>query len=705
VQVLSESSGVAVIVISRLDDHVQAINTALRDAGHAAHCIKIEKLGDLETAIYEKNPELIIVFGLPTPESLRPVIDTRDSARPHVPLLLVSDDVTEKSIAAAMTLGARDVVSLSNIDRLQAVATRELRACRLENALESVMSSANQYRQELNSLKQISVEAIADIQEGIIVDVNSAWLELFGRDKDEELCGHPIMDLCLEADRPALKGALVACQKGKWADSKLNIKGLRENDGEFPVEFSLEVVEFDDEPAVRMLVAPDIVSDKTPISLVEQAVQRDPVTGFFNRQHFLNTAKSRLSEAPSGGVRAVAYIRPDRFSRAWEDIGLMGTESVISQLAQMLRDFVQPSDIYGRFGGTMFVVMLERGTMSDVEAWATQLLETITNAVFEYNDRSTAIACSLGLCEVDSSSAEIVNVLSDAERACRSARQQGGNRIALSESSGAAKKIRQDDTIWIPRIRGALMENRFRLEHQPVASLNNEIEGAFDTLVRMLDEEGNTILPSEFMGVAQRTGLVKNIDRWVIGASLSFCSSTNANIVFIRLSRDSLLDPSLLDWLLAQTKTAGISPAKICFEIDAEIAARHLRQTQQLALSLRKSGFKFAIEHFGKGDNSKHIINNIEMEFIKIDGSLMQGLHKNSGVQNTVKELARLAREKNILTIAERVQDANTMAVLWQLGISYIQGNYVQSSEIVIEDTSHSSVTTRALELTTETET
>jgi EAL domain-containing protein (putative c-di-GMP-specific phosphodiesterase class I) len=87
------------------------------------------------------------------------------------------------------------------------------------------------------------------------------------------------------------------------------------------------------------------------------------------------------------------------------------------------------------------------------------------------------------------------------------------------------------------------------------------------------------------------------------------------------------------------------------------------------------------------------------MDFIKIDGSLMQGLHKNTNVQNSVKELARHAKEKQIQTIAERVQDANTMAVLWQLGIEYIQGNYVQNQEIVIEDTSKTSVTTKALQI------
>lgn len=696
--------GIPVVVISGHDDDVEAINTALRDAGHPAHCSKISKIGDLPSALTAKTPELIFLFGNAEGERLTEVCKSSREMPLPPGVLLVTDTVNEEIMATAMQAGARDVVSLGSIERLQAVATRELRAYGIERTLQNVVNSANQFKQELNTLKESSVEAIADIQEGILVHANPAWLELFGKDDAEDMVGTPIMDLCCEADRSALKGAIVACHKGKWTETELAIKGRREDGSEFPVSLSLAKIEFDGESAVRAIIAPRAAEEKTPLSLVEQAVQRDQATGFYNQQHFLHLSRERLRQAPKGGVRAIAYIRPDSFARARHDIGLMGTEAVIAQLAQILREFVQPADIYSRFGGTMFTVMVERGTMADVESWAEQLLETIAEAVFEHDERSTALTCSIGLCEIDSAEADIMTLLDEAEGACRTARAQSGNRIQLSESSGAAKKIRQDDTIWVPRIRGALMENRLRLEHQPIAGLNDDIDNSFDTLVRMLDEEGNTILPSEFMQVAERKGLTKNIDRWVIGASFMFCSSNSAELVFIRLSKDSVLDETLLGWLESQAKDAGIKTEQICFEVDEEIAVKHLRQTQLLAESLRAKGFRFAIEHFGRSRNPDRTIAKIPMDFVKIDGSLMQGLHKNSNAQVKVKELARMANKNDIRTIAERVQDANTMAVLWQLGVSYIQGNYVQNNEIIIEDTSQTSITTQVVAIDGETE-
>jgi len=694
---LSNSAGVSVLIIAAKDDHVAAINTALRDAGHAAHCARVDNPSELEAAITARQPELILVFGEADSSELKHTVKIRDITEPNTPILLVSEKVDESIIAMAMGNGARDAVSLVNIERLQAIAGRELRVCRLENALENVMGSSQQYKHELNSLKQVTVDAIADIQEGIIVNANPAWLELFEFDKHTDLSGQPIMDLCAEADRPTLKGGLVACQRGKWADSKLNIKGIKEDGSEVILSLSLENVAHDGEPAVRILVAPEQAKDLMPEIMIQQAIQRDQETGFFNRNHFLNTVGKRLEQAPAGGVRAIAYVRPDKFSKAIDDIGLVGTEAIITQLAQILREFIQPSDIYGRFGGTMFSIMLERGTMDDVEAWAKQLLNTINDSVFEHGKQSTVITCTIGLCEVDSDNASIVDLLSDVERACKAGRQQGGNRIQLSESSGVAQKARQDDGLWVPKIRGALMENRLRLEHQTLGSLNNDIEGAYDTLVRMLDEEGNTILPSEFMPIAERTGLSKNIDRWIIGASLSFCVSNNAQLVFIRLSRDSLLDDTLPAWLTTKASQASISPGKFCFEVAEDLVTKHLLQTKKLAEALRAAGFKFAVEHFGKTDDSCRIMKHVPMDFIKIDGSLMQGLHKNTNIQNKVKELTRQAKGNNILTVAERVQDANTMAVLWQLGVAYIQGNYVQNQEIVIEDTSMSTNTTMAL--------
>lgn len=679
--------GISVVVISSSDDDIAAINTALRDAGHAVNCSKVNNPDDLEATLLRKPPELMILFQSEGTNNLQRAAAIRDKTSEHTPIIVVRHEVSEDIIAKAMREGARDVVSLGNIERLKAVSSRELRAHQLEKTLANVMSSANQYKHELSSLKAITVDAIADTQEGIIVSANPAWNTMFGFADGENLEGYPIMDLCIAADRPALKEGLVACQRDKWHGEKRLVTVRRKSSGEFPVEFSLERINHDGEDAVRMLVTPQNTSDagSAPKVPVKQSINQDSATGLYNRQQFFKSSTEQLLSPLTGGVRAMACIRPDRFSKALNDVGVVGTEKIIRQLAQLVREVTQTGDVYGRFGGTIITVMLERGNMNDVEAWAELLIKNVASTVFEHEGHSTVVTCSIGLCEIKNSTPDAARILLEAEQACSMARQKGGNQLELNKPSSDAKKLRQDDSEWGPRIRSALTENRMRLEHQPIGSLNNDIEDAYDTLVRMLDEDGNTILPSQFMPVAERTGLSKSIDRWVIGASISFCKANNASIVFVRLSRDSLLDDSLTSWLCEQIEKSRINAKQICFEITEDTVVKHLRQTTDLANKLTSLGFRFAVEHFGTSSDSSHVINLVPMSYLKVDGSLMQGLNKDPDMQNKIKTLVTEARQKNIYTIAERVQDANTMAVLWQLGISFIQGNYVQSREIVIE--------------------
>jgi len=199
----------------------------------------------------------------------------------------------------------------------------------------------------------------------------------------------------------------------------------------------------------------------------------------------------------------------------------------------------------------------------------------------------------------------------------------------------------------------------------------------------MLDEQGGEVIPTDFLAAAERNDLMKNIDRWVIGAAISFCATRKVQKLFVRLSKDSVLDRSLPVWLENQLKATRIDPARIVFEISEQIATTHLQQTQDLAALLHKTGFKFALEHAGKAREPVQLLHSLPLDYVKIDGALMQGLAVDQTVQEQLRTLVDAAKSKNISTIAERVEDANTMAVLWQLGVEYIQGYFVNQPEQV----------------------
>src|SRR5215212_9441976 len=145
------------------------------------------------------------------------------------------------------------------------------------------------------------------------------------------------------------------------------------------------------------------------------------------------------------------------------------------------------------------------------------------------------------------------------------------------------------------------MENRFRLVQQPVASLQGEDSGMFDVLVRMIDSQGKEVLPAEFMAAAERNDLLKNIDRWVVGASLSFAAQRKPGCLFVRLSRDSVLDTGFPDWLKTQVATGAHAPERLCFQITETIAEQYMNASVKQLGELKKMGFRIALERFGSG--------------------------------------------------------------------------------------------------------
>ncbi len=203
---MSEQGAVPMIVMARSQDHVEAINSTLRNAGHPVHCTWLPDARDLGDALTQINPEMLIVFIDELGIDLGSLMKVKQQSAPGMPVLIMREHVDEAAIAEAMRLGAQDVVTLANRSRLQSVATRELRAYRLERALSTTLSSAREYREQLQNFLEGSADAITHVQEGIIVDANRAWLELFGYSGDDALTGTPLMDLFEHETHPALKG-------------------------------------------------------------------------------------------------------------------------------------------------------------------------------------------------------------------------------------------------------------------------------------------------------------------------------------------------------------------------------------------------------------------------------------------------------------------------------------------------------------------
>lgn len=245
------------------------------------------------------------------------------------------------------------------------------------------------------------------------------------------------------------------------------------------------------------------------------------------------------------------------------------------------------------------------------------------------------------------------------------------------------EKTRQYDALWVRHIQAALAENRFRLVQQPITNLGGG-PPMFDLLIRMLDRARKEILPGEFLPAAERNSLMGPIDRWVMGAAARFAAESLPGCLFVRLSRQSVLDDALTRWLTAQIQSVNLDPRRLCLTVTEAVAQANPQALSRQARAIKGLGMRFALEHFGTGPDPLGLLGAVPMDFVKIDGRLIQGVNGDPLVQSKVEALVEAARERDIETIAANVEDANTMAVLWQLGVQHLEGFLIQAPEEVV---------------------
>ena len=391
---MSEPNAIPLIVLSAARDPVEAINSLLRRAGQPVHCTWIPALRDLADALTQINPELVVHVAASAAE-LKPVIGVREQFAPTVPLLLLAPSVDEPQIAAAIAAGARDVVTLGCPERLQAVMLRELGVFRTTRSLDATLKSAHDARTQLDSVLQRSNDAIIQVQEGIVIEANPAWHELYG--VEDGISGEPVMDLFEESTHAALRGALAACLQGRWSDHTLRANALLADGTVLPIEISLVLGEHEGEPCVRLVVPARPREERVHVVQPAAPARPEPAGALLRRNELLGALAQRLASSAPGGMRCLALVRIDKFAVIERVLGATASEEVVSEVARLLKETLHPKELVGRFGGVRFLALLERGNEQDINGWSERFLARVQRHVMRVRDKSISVTCTVGL--------------------------------------------------------------------------------------------------------------------------------------------------------------------------------------------------------------------------------------------------------------------------------------------------------------------
>ena len=442
--------------------------------------------------------------------------------------------------------------------------------------------------------------------------------------------------------------------------------------------------------AGTVIVFRDITSVRQTEQQLLHQITHDPLTGLNNRYEFERRLGYLFENSQQSERHALLSIDLDEFKIINDTCGHDAGDELLRQLAQVLKDKVRETDTVARLGGDEFGVVLEGCSVSDAQRAAHQLLWAIDAFVFEWDSRKYKLTASIGIAAIVAGRS-VAFSLSAADSACHFAKEQGRNRIHIYQENDRdlGRHLRQMG--WVPRLQDAIASNRFLLYAQPIVPLTPSSEPDakhYEILLRLNDEQGRIVLPGAFIPAAERYHQMAAIDRWVLHTTLSKRSTLLAGedcTFSLNLSGQTLGQEDFLHYVLEEIDQSGVDPRKLCFEITETAAIGNLDLAVRLISVLRQRGCRFALDDFGVGISSLSYLKKLQVDYLKIDGSFVRGMARNPMDRALVTAIQQVGRVIGIKTIAESIEDAETMEILRDLGVDFGQGYFFQVPQPIEE--------------------
>ncbi len=421
--------------------------------------------------------------------------------------------------------------------------------------------------------------------------------------------------------------------------------------------------------------------------LTHQA-NHDALTGLLNRAAFEVRVRSALARSIEEGVsHALIFIDLDRFKLINDTHGHQAGDRLLKQVAEVLQRVLRGEDCLGRLGGDEFAVLMRTPDLEVASKMAHRLRERLQAIRFLWDDQAMEIHASLGVVPVDATSGSFEELMTNVDLACHEAKEAGRNTVHVLRADDRVIGERKRQIQWLPRLQEALEERRFVLYRQPIwHALDQEGEPAmYELLLRLCDDEGNDLLPGVFLPSAERFDLMRAIDRHVIELAMQAMSDPSVmpreSVCTINLSGQTLTDEHLLDHIQAQAQRHGVDPQRVCFEVTETVAISNLQVAGRLAQQLRERGYRLMLDDFGAGMSSLGYLHQIQVDFIKIDGQFVRRALTDPLSAVSVRMICEIAHVLGVETIAEMIEDQQTVQCMRGFGVDYLQGFHLARPE------------------------
>ncbi len=677
VLMVTDRKTIRLLILEDSQNEAERIVSLFRNAGHATRVHRVTSLDDLNEAL-KSTWDLCIAA--PSSENLEPLtaLQTIQRAARDISFIQLNEDNSADLRTEMLEVGAQDSIPQSEDELLILVAKRELANLEERRQRRASEVALHEAEKRCQLLLDSSVDAIAYVHDGMHIYANRAYLQLFDYADHDEMEGMPMIDLIAAQDQNNFKDFLKHYRSDE-GNAELTCTGVTASADNFQASISFSPAYYDGEPCVQVVIR--VAHDNAELEeKLREISSLDIVTGLYNRQHFLELLDTAAERAVTAGQPAsLAYIKIDHYAALQTDLGIAGIDLLLADLANILRQQLNQGSQIARFADDVFTVLIPDVAPEQSQVELLALMKKTEAQLFDINGRTAQTSLTVGVAGLNEKTSKATDVLKRAHNCADQATQTNTLKIYNPADEIAAAANRGD---IIAMLQQALENNSFKLLFQPIISLRGDTDELYEVLLRLVNPQGEEVPPNDFINAAISAGFAEKIDRWVLLNAIKLLtehrSKGNKTRFFIHLSSASIQDPSLLPWLSVALKASRLPADSIILQIRETDAVAYLTQAKQLTQGLHQLHCQVALGQFGCTLNPFNTLKHLDIDFVKIDGSFTKEL---STVENqeALKETLAALHAQAKQSIVPFVESASVLSVLWQAGVNYIQGYYLQA--------------------------
>ncbi len=540
----------------------------------------------------------------------------------------------------------------------------------------------------LDTILDATLDPVVTVtQGGEIRYINPAGRLLLGI-KEPQSFGLRLTDFLPEwAQQQVFKTAIpTAIEEGEWhGESAL----LTTDAVEIPIAITAVAHKTDDgEVQLLSFVARDQSERKRFDDHLSFLADHDPLTSLYTRKRFVEELGREIARSHrSGAAGAVVLVDLDDFKYVNDTQGHRNGDRLLTSLAHVLRQTVRSNDLLARLDGDEFAVLITETQPSRVDFVVERLLKAVRNHFVHVGEQPIGVTASAGVAFFPEQGATAEEILAHADQALGRAKHQGRDQFAMfkldeTRQAGVDSRLSGEKTI-----REALARGRFVLHAQPILDLKSNEVVQYELLIRMLDDKNQLVPPGSFLPIAERFGLIRSIDRWVVRQAIRLITEQRALGNYVRLSVNlsgkSVGDLELTTMIERELTAGGVEPGQLTFEITETTATTDAERAKIFAIALKHLGCRLALDDFGVGSNSMNQLKQLPVDYLKIDGSFIRDLPTNKVDQHLVRAMVEVARALKKRTVAEFVSSAEILRIVRESGVDFAQGFFIGKPDAV----------------------